>query len=136
MTLRSLHHHISIATPTAPPTTHSISFNTLPVLTAPPFTVCRPGVAAVPVPVPSVAPAPPVGVGAAASGTTVIAVTIDLLPLGRVLVCTTVLVREDLLVVIEAVAEMVELGLVVEGGTEPVEIVLAPPPAVVTMTTP
>lgn len=123
-------HHISIATPTAPTTKYSISFTTLPVLTAAPG--CKPG-ADVAVPVPSVAPAPPVGVESD-SGTTVVEVITVGMPL-MVVVCRTMLVDEDLLVFAEVLVELVEPGVVEEGG-EAVAIVLAPPPAVVTITRP
>lgn len=124
-------HHISIATPTAPTTKYSISFTTLPVLTAAPG--CKPG-AAVAVPAPPVAPAPPVGGVGSDSGTTVVEVSTVGVPL-RVLVYRTMLVDEALLVFAELLVELVEPG-VVEEGVEAVAIVLAPPPAVVTITTP
>lgn len=46
------------------------------------------------------------------------------------------IVDEDLLVFAEAVVKVVESVVVAEGETEAVAIVLAPPPAVVTITTP
>lgn len=120
-----MHHPISIATPTAPPTTHSISFNTSPVLTAA-LPVCKPG-DAVPVPVPPVAPAPPVGVGPTDSAITVVALMTEGLPFGRMLVCRTTLVCEDLRALVEAWVEMGELDSVTEGETEVVVIALALP---------
>lgn len=85
--------HIIIANPTAPPTTSTISLRHPLVMGASP--VCRPGLPEdVPV---AVTPAVPPGVFASPppAPTTVTAVTTDWLPLGSVLVCTTVLVWED-----------------------------------------
>lgn len=65
-----------------------------------------------------------------------VAVMTKRLPLGRVLVCTAMLVCEGLFALVEALVEMAELGSEAEGETEAVAIVLAPPPAVVTKTTP
>ena len=75
----------------------------------------------------AVTPAAPVGVSAATgpTPTTVTAVTTDWLPLGSVLVCTTVLVEED-----EALLPVV-LAPPPEG-----EMVRAPPPTVETTTRP
>ena len=87
--------------------------------------VCRPGL---PEEVPVVAtPAVPVGVFAASPPalTTVTAVTTDWLPLGSVLVCTTVLVRDDWVLLLE----------VVEPPAEG-EMVWTPPPTVETMVRP
>ena len=87
--------------------------------------VCRPGL---PEDVPdSVTPAVPVGVFAAAppAPTTVTAVTTDWLPLGSVLVCTTVLVME-VCVLLPGVSEPAPEGV----------MVCTPPPTVETMTRP
>ena len=87
--------------------------------------VCRPGL---PEEVPVVAtPAVPVGVFAASPPalTTVTAVTTDWLPLGSVLVCTTVLVVDDWVLLLE----------VVEPPAEGV-MVWTPPPTVETMVRP
>ena len=85
----------------------------------------RPGL---PEDVPVVAtPAVPVGVSAGDSPapTTVTAVTTDWLPLGSVLVCTTVLVREDCVLLPDVVKPPAE-------G----EMVCTPPPTVETMVRP
>ena len=128
--------HINIATPTAPPTIHNTSLPQPPVLAA--TAVCKLPLPAVAVPDPDETPAVPLGVGAAdpAPATTVIAVTVDLEPSGRVVVCSIVLVYEDCaprLVVrrVESVADP-EAPLESEAGA----IVLTPPPTVVTMVTP
>lgn len=114
-----------------PPTVKSIPFVRLPVRAANP--VCTPG-AAVPVRVLEPAPASPVGVGLSSSpGTTVIAVTVDLLPSGKVVVRTTKLDFEAGLVATEARDEMEESeseAIVDEEGAT-VPIVDASPPTVV-----
>ena len=115
--------HIIIATPTAPPTTSTISLHHPLVIGA--SAVWIPGF---PEDDPVVAtPAVPVGVSAATppAPTTVTAVTTDWLPLGSVLVCTTVLVKEDSVLL----PEVVELPG--EG-----EMVCTPPPIVETMVRP
>ena len=115
--------HIIIAAPTAPPTTRTISFLHPLVNGASP--VCKLGLPVV-VAV-EATPADPVGVSLAAlaPATTVIAVTTDLLPSAKVLVCTTVLVEDGALwVFVEVVA--LDVG----------EMVLAPPPTVETMVRP
>ena len=87
--------------------------------------VCRPGL---PEDDPVVVtPAVPVGVSAATppAPTTVTAVTTDWLPLGSVLVCTTVLVREDAGLLLDVV-ETPDEG----------EMVCTPPPTVETMVRP
>ena len=136
MLARVSNHHISIAMPTVPPITQSISFITLPVRTATP--VCNPGAAVpVPVPVPCITPASPVGVGLSSPGfgTMVIAVTVDWLPSGRVVVRKITL---DLELCLRVDKPTKELGSVVNVGTYDViePMVLASPPTVVTMMTP
>ena len=88
--------------------------------------VCNPGL---PDDVPVVpTPAAPVGVSAEPppAPTTVTAVTTDWLPLGRVLVCTTVLVTEDVVLLLLDVVELPGEG----------EMVWTPPPMVETTTRP
>ena len=121
------------ATTTAPPTTSTISLPKLRLITASP--VCRPGLPAL------VAlddtPALPVGVSAAVwpAATTVTAVTTDLLPFGKVLVWTTVLVCEDaLLVFVEVVAP--DEGVRVVAPPPTVETTVRPTPLVVVTTCP
>lgn len=83
--------HIIIATPTAPPTTANISFPNPIVLGAKP--VCNPGL---PSAVPLAGPGPAVPLGTEsltpAAATTVTAVTVDLLPSGKVVVRREVVV--------------------------------------------
>lgn len=128
---------MTIATPTAPPTKPAISQPTHLVPTAPPD--CNPGFAVlVPVAVPTV----PLGgetsdVGAC---TTVTAVMVDWLPLGRVVVCSTVLVPElawegEMVTTPPpmVLARVTPLALVVV-SRDP--IVTTPPPIVLTTVTP
>ena len=78
-------------------------------------------------------PASPEGVAFSSPGTTVMAVTVDLLPLGRTVVwmaCEVV----SFLIVVELGDEDVELEAVADCDDE--ATVLAPPPIVVTTTTP
>lgn len=134
--------HISIATPTTPAIKQSISFTRLPVLTATP--VCTPG-AVVAVRVPKATPASPVGVALSSSaGTTVTAVTVDLLPSGKVVVRTTRLDLEAGLLTTEAPEETVDLEseaeleseAVADGDGVTVPTVVPSPLTVVTTTTP
>jgi len=117
----SISFHIIPANTTAPPTTSIISLPHPLVMTASP--VCNPGLEA-----DVVLPTPAVPVGVSAAGllppTTVIAVTTDLLPLGRVDVCTTTLVW--------AAALWVSTDVVLPVG----ETVEAPPPTVDMTTSP
>lgn len=116
--------HISIATPNAPPKRHSISFITFPVLAAAP--VCSLG-ADVEL---SWGPAVPVRVGPRTDALKmVVCVTSDWLPLDSVLVCTATLVRAGTVVDAEIFEEVTWVR-----DTD--ETVLAPPPIVVTITTP
>lgn len=118
-----------------PPIVKSISFVRIPVLAATP--VCTPGAALVRVLEP--APASPVGVGLSSSpGTTVTAVTVDLLPSGKVVVRTTTLDLEAGLVATEAPVETVESesGGMVDEERVAVPIVVASPPTVVITITP
>lgn len=116
--------HISIATPSAPPKRHSISFITFPVLAAAP--VCSLGVDVEL----SWAPAVPVGVGPRTDALkTVVCVTSDWLPLDSVLVCTATLVRAGTVVDAEIFEEVTWVR-------ETDVTVLAPAPIVVTITTP
>lgn len=128
--------HNSIATPAMPPIVKSIPVARLPVLAADP--VCTPG-AAVLVRVLEPAPASPLGVGLSSSpGTTVTAVTVDLLPSGKVVVRTTKLDFEAGLLGTEARDETEESeseAMVDEEGAT-VPIVDASPPTVVITITP
>ena len=128
--------HNSIATPTMLTIVESIPVVKLPVLAANP--VCTPG-AAVPVRVLEPAPASPVGVGLSSSpGTTVTAVTVDLLPSGNVVVRTIKLDFEAGLLATEARDETEEskLEAIVDEGGATVPIVDASPPTVVITTMP
>ena len=116
--------HIIIATPTAPPTTSTISLHHPLVMGA--SAVCKRGL---PEDDPEAA-SPAVLVGEATAtpppaATTVTAVTTEWLPLGSVLVCTTVLVVEDCALLLDVV-ELPDEG----------EMVCTPPPTVETMMRP
>ena len=112
-----------------------ISLVRLAVLVANP--VCTPG-AAVPVRVLEPAPASPVGVGLSSSpGTTVIAVTVDLLPSGKVVVRTMTLDFEAGLLATEDLDETVESEsetILDEEGVTVAIVVASPPTVVITMT--
>ena len=126
--------HIIIANPTAPPTTSTISLRHPLVMGA--SAVCNPGL---PEDDPVLAtPAVPVGVSAAAppAPTTVTAVTTDWLPLGRVLVCTTVLVREDVVLLLDDVVELPDEGEMVWTPPPTVETTVRPTLLVLVMTSP
>ena len=116
--------HIIIATPTAPPITSTISLHHPLVIGA--SAVWIPGLPEdVPVLVTSAVPVDVSTTPFAPTPTTVTAVMTDWLPLGSVLVCTTVLVKEDSVLL----PEVVELPG--EG-----EMVCTPPPTVETMVRP
>lgn len=66
---------------------------------------------------------------------TVVCVTSDWLPLDSVLVCTATLVRAGM-VVVDEILEEVTWVRETDETVETVETVLAPPPIVVTITTP
>lgn len=125
--------HIIAATTTAPPTTKTISLRHPLVMGA--SAVCSPGL---PEDDPVVAtPAVPVGVSAAPppASTTVTAVTTDWLPLGSTLVCKTVLVREDCVLLLDVV-ELPDEGEMVWTPPPTVETTVRPTLLVVVMTSP
>ena len=98
--------------------------------------VCNPGL---PEDDPVVAtPAVPVGVFAASppAPTTVTAVTTDWLPLGSVLVCTTVLVREDCVLLLDVVVELPDEDEMVWTPPPTVETTVRPTLLVLVMTSP
>lgn len=124
-----------MANPTAPPNTPTASQPQLLVLGAKP--VCKPPAAAVVVP--AAAPAVPLGVATELSLAAMMAtvVMVDWLPFGRVVVCTTTLVKDD-----EALAETWEAGaeapdaVDIPGASDEPESVITPPSIVVTIVTP
>lgn len=126
-------HIIAAATTTAPPTTSTISLHHPLVMAA--SAVCSPGLPEDDPVVP--APAVPVGVSAAPppAPTTVTAVTTDWLPLGSTLVCKTVLVRDDCVLLLDVV-ELPDEGEMVWTPPPTVETTVRPTLLVVVMTSP